>query len=126
MRILGREPAAWLGLIAVLVQTLIAWGVPLTEMQQAGINAVATLSMGLLVAASVAREQVIPIAGALLVAVLQLAVAFGADLSQERIAMAGGLLTAALAFYLRTQVVARTGPVGEVVPRETPASQPGQ
>jgi hypothetical protein len=126
MKIFGREPAVWLGLLAVVLQTLVAWGVHLTGEQQGAINAVVTFAMGLAIAVSVAREQIVPVAGSLMAAVLQLWVAFGGDVSQEQITTASAVVTAVLAAWLRTQVVARTGPVGEVVPRETPASPPGQ
>lgn len=120
MRILGREPAAFIGLIAVVVQLAVAWGIDLTEIQQAGINAVATLAVGLIVAASVARDNLIPAAAGLLVAVLQLGVSFGWELSAEQIATAGAALTAVMAFWLRTQVVAPVAADGSRVPKVVP------
>lgn len=119
MRIFGREPAVWLGLVAVAVQFLVAWGVDFSGEQQAGINAVATLVMGLAVAVASARDQIVPAASGLLVGVLQLAVAFGWDLSQERITTAGALLTALLALWLRTQVTAPVAADGTQVPKAT-------
>lgn len=110
MRIFGREPAVWLGLVAVAVQAAVAWGIHLTETQQANINAAATLLMGLAIAIVAARDQIVPAAAGALGGVLQLLVAFGADLSQEKIATAGAVVTAVLAFWLRTQV---TAPVAE-------------
>jgi ABC-type Fe3+-siderophore transport system permease subunit len=124
MKVFGRNPAAWLGLVAVGVQFLVAWGVPLTEPQQAGINAVATLVMGLVLAVTVAREQIIPVASALLVAVLQLAIAFGAHMGQHQVATAGALLTGALALWLHGQVTAPIAPDGSRVSRETPLTAP--
>lgn len=41
MKIFGREPAAWLALIAVAVKLSTAFGLDLTDGQQATINAVA-------------------------------------------------------------------------------------
>jgi nicotinamide riboside transporter PnuC len=120
MKIFGRDPAAWLGLVAVGVEFLVAVGVDLTEQEQSWINASATAAMGLLIAATVARDQIIPAAAGLLGAVLQLAVSFGAHISQEQITMAGALLTAALAFWLRTQVTAPVAPDGTRVPRVLP------
>ncbi|OLT12989.1 hypothetical protein BJF79_03560 [Actinomadura sp. CNU-125] len=117
MKIWGREPAVWVGLVAVAVQTLVAWGVDLTEAQQAGINAVAALAVGLVVAVMVARDRIVPAAAGLLVGVLQLAVAFGADFSQEQVASAGALLTAVLAAWLRTQVTAPVAADGSRVPK---------
>lgn len=119
MRIFGREPAVWLGLVAVAVQFLVAWGVDFSGEQQAGINAVATLVMGLAVAVMSARDQIVPAASGLLVGVLQLAVAFGWDLSQERITTAGALLTGVLALWLRTQVTAPVAADGTRVPKAT-------
>lgn len=116
-KIFGREPAVWLGLVAVAVQTLVAWGIDLTEGQQAGINAVATLAMGLAVAYLSARDKLVPAAAGLLVAVLQLAVSFGLDVSQDQIATAGGLLTAALGLWLRGHVTAPVDQDGRRVPR---------
>lgn len=119
MKVFGREPAVWLGLVAVGVQFAVAWGVSLSEEQQAGINAVATLAMGLAVAVMSARDQIVPAASGLLVGVLQLAVAFGFDLSQEKITTAGALLTALLALWLRTQVTAPVAADGTRVPKAT-------
>lgn len=119
MKLFGREPAVWLGLVAVAVQFLVAWGVDFSGEQQAGINAVATLVMGLAVAVMSARDQIVPAASGLLVGVLQLAVAFGFDLSQEKITTAGALLTALLALWLRTQVTAPVAADGTRVPKAT-------
>lgn len=119
MKILGRDPVFWTTLVAVAVQFLAAWGVNLDEPQQAGINAVATLGLGVIVAWVVARDQVVALAGGLLGAVLQLFVSFGFDLSQERIASAGALLTVVLAGWLRTQVTAPIAADGSRVPRES-------
>ncbi|GAA4226138.1 hypothetical protein GCM10022254_10170 [Actinomadura meridiana] len=118
MKIWGREPAVWLGLVAVVVQTLVAWGVDLSEGQQAGVNAVASLAVGLAVAVTAAHDRIVPAASGLLVGVLQLAVSFGWDLSQERITTAGALLTAVLAAWLRTQVTAPVAADGSRVPRQ--------
>ncbi|MFC5744847.1 hypothetical protein [Actinomadura rugatobispora] len=124
-KFLGRDPAIWLGLVAIAVQFLVAWGVDLNEEHQALINAAATAAMGLLVALSVARDQIVAAAAGLLTAVLQLGVSFGWDLSQERIATAGALLTALLAAWLRTQVTAPVAPDGSRVRKVTPVGPPG-
>jgi hypothetical protein len=120
MKLFGREVTMWLALVAVLVQTLVAWKIDLSEEQQAGINAVATLLMGLFIALSVARDQIVPAAAGLLVAVLQLAVSFGAHMNQEQIGTAGALLTTILAMWLRTQVTAPIASDGSTVPRVVP------
>jgi len=123
MKILEREPAVWVGLVAVVVQTAVAWGIDLTETQQAGINAVASLAVGLVVAVVAARDRIVPAAAGLLVGVLQLAVAFGFDISSDQIATAGALLTAALGLFLRTQVTAPVAADGSRVPKQTLAGR---
>lgn len=119
VRFLKRDPAFWAGAVAVGVQFLVAWGLELTEEQQAGINAAVTLAFGLIVAWAVARDQVVAIAASLLVALLQLGVSFGWDISQDKIASAGALLVTILAAYLRTQVTAPVAADGSTVPRQT-------
>lgn len=119
MRVLGRDPAAILGFIAVVVQVLVAFNVGLSDEQQGLINAAATALMGLAVAFVVARDQIIPAVSGAAVAVLQLAVAFGAHLTQEQIGSVAAGLTTLLALYLRTQVTAPVAPDGSTVPRET-------
>ncbi|MBA9006267.1 hypothetical protein [Thermomonospora cellulosilytica] len=123
MKVLGRDPAAWLALVAVAVQFLVAWGVDLTEAQQAGVNAVATMAMGLAISWAVARDKVIPAAAGLLTAVLQLMVSFGWDITQEQIATAGALVTTVLGLYLRTQVTAPVAADGSRVPSAGPLSR---
>ncbi|POM25875.1 hypothetical protein BTM25_02580 [Actinomadura rubteroloni] len=115
MKILGREPALWTALTTVAVQFLVAWGVDLSEQQQAWINAATTAVMGLVIAVSVARDQIVPAASGVLAALLQLAVSFGADIDQKQITTAGALLTAVLGLWLRSQVTAPVGADGAKV-----------
>jgi nicotinamide riboside transporter PnuC len=119
MKILGRDPAFWTGLVAVAVQFLVAWRIDLSEGQQAAINAVAAALVGVIVAWTVSRDQVVAVAAGLLTAVLQLFVAFGVDFDQEQIATAGALLVAVLTGFLRTQVTAPVAPDGTRVPKTT-------
>jgi hypothetical protein len=119
VKIFKRDPAVILGFIAVVVQAAVSWGVDLSDTQQAYINAAATAVMGLLIACSVARDQIVPAAGGALVAVLQLLVAFNVPISQDKIATAAALLTAGLAFFIRTQVTAKVAADGSPVPRVT-------
>ena len=119
MRIFGRDPAVILGLVAVVVQALVAFNTSLTDEQQGLINAAATALMGVAIAFMAARDQIVPAVGGAVVAVLQLAVAFGANLTQEQIGTAAALLTTLLAFWLRTQVTAPVAPDGSTVERQT-------
>ncbi|MGW6912610.1 hypothetical protein ACWGB8_02110 [Kitasatospora sp. NPDC054939] len=104
-RILGREPALWLGLIAILVKTLSAFGLDVTSDQQTLINAVAAAMVGLIVAAMTRDGMSAAILGAAQ-AVLALAVGFGLEWSADQQAVVMSLVAAAVAMWTRTQVTA--------------------
>jgi hypothetical protein len=106
VKLFGREPAQWLAALAIAIQLLVAWGVPLSEQQQAAVNAAATAVMGLVLAWTLAREKVAAAAGGVVFALGQLAVSVGFDISQERIAMTGAAITAGMAFWLHGRVTA--------------------
>ncbi|MDL4812832.1 hypothetical protein [Actinomadura opuntiae] len=110
MKIFGREPAQWLAALAILVELLVAVGVPLTKDQQSYVNAAATAVMGALVAWTVAREKFAALAGGAVFALGQLAVSLGLDVSQDTIAAIGSAITAGLALWLYGKV---TPPVSE-------------
>lgn len=105
MRIFGREPAALLSLIAVIVKLVAAFGVDVSGEQQAVINAVAAAAVGLTLAV-MASDGV----GAALIGLVQaavaLAVGFGLDWSAERQAVVLSVATAVVAMWDRTQVTA--------------------
>ncbi|MEU9615863.1 hypothetical protein AB0D56_30540 [Streptomyces sp. NPDC048209] len=105
MKILGREPAALLGLVAVIVKLVAAFGIEVSGEQQAVINAVAAAVVGLTLAV-MASDGV----GAALVGLIQaavaLAVGFGLDWSAEQQAVVLSVAAAVVAMWDRTQVIA--------------------
>ena len=105
MKILGREPAALLGLVAVIVKLVAAFGIEVSGEQQAVINAVAAAAVGLALAV-MASDGV----GAALVGFIQaavaLAVGFGLDWSAEQQAVVLSVAAAVVAMWDRTQIVA--------------------
>ena len=117
MKIWGREPAQWLAALAIAVELAAGWGLPLSEPQQAAINAAATAVMGLALAWTVSRDKVAAAAGGVVFALGQLAVSLGVDVSQERIAMTGAAITAGLAFWLHGRVTAPVDANMERVPK---------
>ncbi|QKW31416.1 hypothetical protein HUT11_35210 (plasmid) [Streptomyces seoulensis] len=104
-RIFGREPAAWLTVIAVAVKLLAAFGLDVSADQQAAINAVAAAVMGVLVAALV-HDGV----GAALISFAQaglaLAIGYGLDWSADRQAVVMAAVTVVVGMWDRTQVTA--------------------
>ncbi|WP_327259928.1 hypothetical protein [Streptomyces sp. NBC_01240] len=105
MKIFNREPAVLLGLVAVLVKLVAAFGVEVSGEQQAVINAVAAAAVGVTLAV-MAHDGV----GAALVGFIQaavaLAVGFGLDWSAEQQAVVLSVAAAVVAMWDRTQITA--------------------
>ena len=105
VRIFGREPAAWLALVAVAVKLLAAFGLDVTADQQAGINAVAAAAMGVLIAV-IAHDGLGAAIIGLTQAALALALGFGLDWSADRQAVVMAAVTVVVGMWDRTQVTA--------------------
>lgn len=106
-RIFGREPAWWTALATAIVATLAAFVVHVTPDQQATINAVAVAGAGLITAAAVARDKLLPALLGIAQAVFNLAVAYGFDLPADKQAILLTLVTAVATGFVRTQVTAK-------------------
>lgn len=113
--IFGRQPAWWLAFLAVVVELGAAAGLPLSEGEQAALNAAATAIMGFIVALTVAREKALPLVTGLVGAAAQLAISFGAHLDAHTIALVGTAVTMALAWYWHMNVYAPVDPDGNKV-----------
>lgn len=105
IRLWGREPAAWLALIAVAVKLAAAFGLNVSADQQATINAVAAAAMGVLIAI-VAHDGVGAAVIGLAQAGLALALGFGLDWSADRQAVVMAAVTVVVGMWNRTQVTA--------------------
>lgn len=106
MKIFGREPSLILGLFAAAVQLLAATLLPLTIEQQGVLNAVAVTVLGFMTAAAVSAERAAPAVLGVVQAVLACALAFGVALEPSAQAAIMAFVSAAVAAYVRTQVVA--------------------
>lgn len=105
LKLLGREPALWLALVAVVVQTVSAFWIDVSADQQAWINAVAVAVVGL-VTAVVTRDGISAAVLGLAQAVLALAVGYGLDWSADQQGIAMSLVAAVVSMFVRTQVTA--------------------
>lgn len=105
MKIFGREPAAWMGLIAVIVKLVAAFGLDVSAEQQATINGVAAAIMGVLIASLVHDGLGAAIIG-LAQGALALALGFGLDWTADRQAVVMAAVTVVVAMWDRTQVTA--------------------
>ncbi|MEV8625260.1 hypothetical protein [Streptomyces sp. NPDC051079] len=104
--ILGREPAAWLALVAIIVKLAAAFGWDVSLETQANVNAVAAAAMGILIAVLVHDGLGAAIIG-LAQGALALAIGYGLDWSADRQAVVMAAVTIAVGMWDRTQVTAR-------------------
>ncbi|CAM5711632.1 hypothetical protein [Streptomyces badius] len=112
MRIFGREPVYILGFLAAALQALTAFGLDVTETQQALVNAFAAAVVGVITA-------VVLKTGALAAALLgfaqsgmALAVGFGLDWSTDMQGKVMAAVAALLALWLREKVTAPVSTTG--------------
>ncbi|MCX4801796.1 hypothetical protein OG594_09045 [Streptomyces sp. NBC_01214] len=105
MKLFNREPALWLGLVAIGVKLLAAFGMDVSAEQQAVINAVAAALVGLILAV-VAGDAIGAAVLGFAQAALALAVGFGLDWSAEQQAVVLAAAAAVVAMWDRTQITA--------------------
>lgn len=112
LRVLGREPALILSLVATAVKLLSAFVIAVSPDQQAVINAAAAALVGVLVAAAVHNGLPAAILG-LAQALISLAVGFGLHLAADQQAVLMSFAGSVVAMFVRTQVIAPV-PAGAV------------
>jgi hypothetical protein len=105
VKLFGREPAALLAFVAVVIKLVAAFGVHLSSDQQAVVNAVAAAGVGVAVAVMAHDALAAPLYG-LAQAALALAVGFGLHWSADQQAIVLSFVQVALGMFLRTQVTA--------------------
>jgi hypothetical protein len=106
MKLFGREPALILAGIAGVIQFLSAVALPLTTGQQGALNAVAVAVIGVVTAYKVAAERALPLVAGGVQALLALGLAFNLHLTADAQAGVMALVTAAVAMFVRQNVVA--------------------
>jgi hypothetical protein len=105
MRLLGREPAQWLQLVSGILIFLTPF-LHQSEAVNGAILAVVTAAFGVATGLAVSGEKAAPMVAGLIKALIALALAFHFNLTVEAQAGTMVLVEAAVAWYLRTQVVA--------------------
>jgi len=108
-RIFGREPAAVLAFVSVIVKLASAYVFHATETQQATVNTVAACAVALLIAIS-AHDSIGAAVFNLAQAVIAAAVGFGLKLDADHQALWLSLVTVVIGLWSRTQVVAPKPP----------------
>lgn len=131
-KIWGREPTVWLALVAALVQAVSGFFFHLTDEQQGVLNAVAAAGLGLVVAAAVKGDYVLPAVLGMVKALFALGLAFGAHWAPDKQSLIMVLITAVFAAFVRQQVVAPVDGEGQRVTQaqaelltKAPAVSPG-
>ena len=103
IRIFGREPAVWVYVINSLVAVLVAYGLPLTQVQVATISTVATAVLAAVVAILTRPFVVSALTGAVATGLTAMA-GFGLTLSADQIGATVTILSIGLALLLRSNV----------------------
>lgn len=113
--VVGRYPALLLGVLSTLLQMLIAFGVHLTDTQALTINGIISAALGVLTAALVARDRLLPAILGLGQAGIDLFIAFGWHPTDAQVNTAMAFLAAlstAVAAFVHTQVDAPLDELG--------------
>ncbi|MEU2924222.1 hypothetical protein ABZ636_04045 [Streptomyces sp. NPDC007251] len=106
-RIFGREPAAVLAFISILVKLASAYVFHATETQQATVNTVAACAVAVLIAIS-AHDSIGAAVFNFAQALVAAAVGFGLKLDADHQALWLSLVTVVIGLWSRTQVTAPT------------------
>jgi len=110
MKVFGREPAVVLALISAVLQVLAVFGWNLTPEHQGAVTAVIAATFGVFTAFFVAQDKILPALLGLAQAGFSLLMAFGLDVGTNTQLAVTTLVTAAVACFVRTQVVAPVPP----------------
>jgi nicotinamide riboside transporter PnuC len=101
---LAREPAVLLALISAALQVISTFIFNLTDEQQGLINAAVALILGGVTAAMVSVDALLPLLAGIVQAVLNVAVAFGLELSADQMTVIMAFVAAVVGLFVRSQV----------------------
>lgn len=103
MKIFGREPAVWIGLIGGALTLLVSMGVLDFTNEQTALSMAAVSAVFGVITAYLTKDTMLGVLVGLTEAVIALAVGFGASLSPELTASIIAFVNVAVAFFQRTQ-----------------------
>lgn len=122
MKILGRDPAIFAGLVAAFVQLMSAIVLHWSDVTQGVVNAAVLAVAGFWVAWKVSYEKGLAALAGLAKALMALALAFGAHLTGEQQSSIMLFVTMGVAFWLRGQVSAPIDVFGNEVASDAHAA----
>lgn len=108
MKIFGREPAIWVGLIEAALAFALALGLDWSNEQVALVMAVVVTVFGVITAYAT-KDTMLGYVVGLTKAVIALFIGFGVDVSADLTASLIGVITVGIGFFQRTQ----TAPLAE-------------
>lgn len=103
MKLFGREPAAWVGLIEAGLALLVALSIVNVTNEQTALIMAAVVAVFGVVTAYLTKDTMLGVLVGLTKAVIALAVGFGANLSPELTATIIAFVTVFIGFFQRTQ-----------------------
>ena len=118
LSLLRREPVQIIGFFAAGLQLIVSLLAPLTIGQQGAIDAAIVIVAGFAAALAVSAEKAAPLIAGLIQALIALAASFGLLLAPQVQGALMTLVTAGVAWYVRTQVYA-FNPVTAIVTSES-------
>ncbi|WP_330449834.1 hypothetical protein [Streptomyces anulatus] len=127
MRIFGREPVYILGFLAAALQALTAFGLDVTETQQALVNTFAAAVVGVITAVVLKTGALAAVLLGFAQSGMALAVGFGLDWSTDMQGKVMAAVAALLALWLREKVTAPVPSTGleQSSPVKAPATVGG-
>lgn len=125
MKIFGREPAAWVGLIEAALAMVFALNMfDLTHERVSLIMAVVVAVFGVYTA-YVTRDTMLGVVVGFVKAVIALAVGYGFEFGPDKTAALIALATVAVGFFQRTQTYALENPTFKSEPPKAPREAEG-
>lgn len=106
MKIFGREPALIMAFLSSVIAVVSAFIFPLSDEQQGVLNAVVVALFGLITAALLQKEKLVPAITGFIKAAVVVAIAFGLHWSPEQQGLFIALISGIAALLVRPQVVA--------------------
>lgn len=117
MKVFGRDPVLWLGLLAAIVQFVSAFFFPISIETQGLIAAFAVAIVGVVQAVVVRDGSAVPAVTGFFKAGIALGLAFGLKWTPEQQAEVMFVVQSVLALLVRPQVTAPIDAQGQVVPK---------
>lgn len=103
VKILGREPAFYVGVVEAVVALLLTFNLPGLSVEQAGLVVAFVVALGGVVSAWATRDTLLAALVGAVKAVLLLGVAYGLPLTDEQVGLAAVLVSVLGSGWLRTQ-----------------------